>query len=84
MCSDEKFDWQQPLVYAVAILIISIALCVVPAIGRYIDRAQPAENLNLGIHADIEHGKLNAGAYGEKSLQNANDRPATALADGHE
>ena len=66
-----------------AMVLMAAAYFVVPAIGRSIDQANPANEIGCGAQLEWESGKFTLG-YTAKNATNAKDHPSAATEDGHD
>ena len=66
---------------AIAVAIIITSICVIPAIGRSIDRVSDPNTVNCGVQYNTKSGDLGVG-FTTIHRTNAKDHPAAATADG--
>lgn len=65
---------------AIAVVLFSIAFCIVPAVGRAIDRSSDASEINCGAQYNTESGRLSVG-FTATNATNAKDHPTVGAVD---
>lgn len=68
--------------FGFAVVLMAAAYYVVPAIGRSIDRAAPANEIGCGAQLEWGSGKFLLG-FSAKDATNVKDHPSVAAEDGH-
>ena len=67
---------------AIAAVLFSAAVCIVPAIGRAIDRSSDANEINCGAQYNTESAGLRIG-FTATNTANAKGHPAAGTVDDH-
>ena len=69
--------------FGAAAVLIAIAVYIVPAIGRSIDRQAPADEISCGAQYKKETGDFSLG-FVARHAANVKDHPSAATEDGHD
>lgn len=68
----------------IGIAILIAAYCIIPSVGRSIDRASPSDTVSVGAqYQDSDGHNLSLGFNGTKIRTNEKDHPTVGAADGH-